>query len=195
MELEKITDKIIKEAKEKAGAIIKEAEDKVNKDYEKFQETVKKIEKEIKEESKKSYDEEKKKLRSLYNLEKRKEFASFKGEIVKEIFDKLEEKLRNLPKEDYLKWMEKLLDEITFTGEEVVVLDKNDKRLDSSFLKNYAAKRKIKFKLSNEKEDLGGGGFLVKRGNVEFNCGLNVLIEEVKKEYYSYIGKNIFTED
>ncbi len=195
MEIEKITESILKEAKEKAQDIIKEAENTAEKEYADFIEKINKKKKEIDEYAHKSGEEEKKRLVSLYNLEKRMAFVREKNVIVNKLFLEMENKLKTLDKEKYLKWMSSLLDEIAFTGEEIIVLDRNDKYMDAEFLKKYAAQKSVKFRLAKEKEDLGGGGFVVKKGNVEFNSSFNVLLQEIKDSFYSYIGKELFGEE
>ena len=122
-------------------------------------------------------------------------FVKTKNEIVNGIFADLEKELKSLDKEKYLKWMKTLLDDIDFTGEETVVLDSKDKYLNEKFLNDYFKEKSVKIEISKNKENLGGGGFIVKKGNVEFSSSFDVLIDEIKDKFFSYIGKELFGEE
>ena len=91
--------------------------------------------------------------------------------------------------------MTKLMHEAVETGDEEVITDANDNRIDHKFIKNINRELGPGFKgnlrLSEQKEAIGAG-FILKRGNIMNNASLDVLISQARKDMEIELAKALF---
>jgi len=93
--------------------------------------------------------------------------------------------------------MEKLMLDAVETGDEQVVVDNNETVINQGFIKEVNKQLtkdgKGNLKLSDKKQDIGGG-FILKRQNISCNVSLDVLIGQAKENLEIEIAKELFTE-
>ena len=81
------------------------------------------------------------------------------------------------------------------TGDEEVVVDTNEGRIDHEFIKQInrelGSDYKSNLKLSDEKQDIGAG-FILKRGKIKTNVSIQVLLEQARKELEIELAKELF---
>ena len=103
--------------------------------------------------------------------------------------------MHNLSDEDYRKLCSKLILKAVETGDEEVIVDKNETRIDQKFVKQINRELGPGFKgnlrLSDEKQDLGGG-FVLKRGKIKNNVSFEVLLAQARKELEIELAKELF---
>jgi vacuolar-type H+-ATPase subunit E/Vma4 len=91
--------------------------------------------------------------------------------------------------------MTKLMLDAVETGDEEVIVDKNEKRIDQEFIKHINRELGSGFKgnlrLANEKQNLGAG-FILRRGKIKTNVSLDVLLERARKELEIELAKELF---
>ena len=118
-----------------------------------------------------------------------------KRALLEEVFDKATEQLTNLADEEYKDLMKKLMVESAETGDEEVVVDTNEKRIDHEFIKQVNRELGPGFKgnlrLSDEKVEIGGG-FVLKRGRIRNNVSVSVLIDKARKELEADLANELF---
>jgi len=102
---------------------------------------------------------------------------------------------RKLPDEEYRKIMKKLMLEAVETGDEEVIIGKEEKRIDQDFIKQVNSELghgcKGDLRLSAEREDLGGG-FILRRGKIKTNVSTEVLLAQARKELEIELAKELF---
>jgi hypothetical protein len=89
--------------------------------------------------------------------------------------------------------MARLMTEAAETGDEEVVIGKNEKRIDQSFISQVNGKlKKGNLKLAKDKHDLPGG-FILRRGKIKTNVSPAVLLEQARNDLVIELGKTLFS--
>ena len=115
----------------------------------------------------------------IAQMEGRKGLLALKQELVSASFDKAAEMLTALPEAEYTAFLAKLAAEASVTGEEAVLLNAKDKAAVGEAVVK-AANAKLgeagKLSLAAETGDFSGG-LILRRGNIEVNCTVELLVE------------------
>ncbi|MHC4488232.1 MAG: V-type ATP synthase subunit E family protein [Planctomycetota bacterium] len=118
-----------------------------------------------------------------------------KRNILDEVFEQARRQTQNLPDKQHHELITKLMLEVVETGDEEIVIDKNENRIDKEFIKQINHKlgpdHKGKLRLSDEKQDLGGG-FILRRGKIKTNVSIEVLLDQARKELEIELAKELF---
>ncbi len=126
-----------------------------------------------------------------------KQFLAEKRKILDEVFEQARQQLQDLPDEEYRALIKKLLLDAVETGDEEVVVDTKEKRIDREFIKKInselASGKKGDLRLSDQKQDIGAG-FILKRGKIKTNVSMAVLLGQARKELEIELAKELFSE-
>ena len=129
----------------------------------------------------------------IANMEAKKEILALKQEMVSAGFDKAKEMILALPAENYLAFLVKLAVRSASTGDEEIVLNAADKaKYGDALIK--AVNEAVpggKCTLSDETGDFDGG-LVMRRGNIEVNNTLSLLIDLCRSEMSSQLAKVLF---
>ena len=91
--------------------------------------------------------------------------------------------------------MKKLLLEAVETGDEEVIVDTNEGRINHEFIKQINRQLgpgvKGNLKLSDKKQDIGAG-FILTRGKINTNVSIEVLLDQARKELEIQLAKELF---
>jgi V/A-type H+-transporting ATPase subunit E len=91
--------------------------------------------------------------------------------------------------------MKKLMIQAVETGDEEVIVGKNETRLNEEFIKkvnrDLGAGFKGNLRLSAQRADIAGG-FLLSRGRVQVNVSTEVLINQVRESMEMELGGDLF---
>jgi V/A-type H+-transporting ATPase subunit E len=195
MEANQVTEKIIADANAEAGNIKKQAEERRAEEQENFDRQLAEYKKQTDSQAKKAAEDEKLHLLAAARMDLAKEMLAEKRNILDEVFGQSKQELQHLPDDQYRSLCEKLMLAAVETGDEEVVIDKNEKRIDHEFIKNVNRKLgpgyKGNLRLSNGKADLGGG-FILKRGKIKTNISLEVIVNQARKELEIDLAKELF---
>ncbi|MBN2138480.1 MAG: V-type ATP synthase subunit E [Sedimentisphaerales bacterium] len=195
METENVIEKILSDAKAKARDIAAEADKKINAEKAQSDLELTEFEKQTQTLAIEAADAEKAHILAAARMRIAKEYLTQKSAILEQVFDRAKQKLQNLSDDDYKKLMTKLMLEAVETGDEEVIVDKNEKRIDVDFIKEvnrqlapgYAGN----LRLAAEKRNTEGG-FILKRGKIKTNVSIDVLIGQARKELEIELAKEIF---
>lgn len=195
MEAEQVTEKILADAKAEAENIKKQADEREAAEQAKLDEQLKEYKKQTKTLAQKAARDKKLHLLAAARMDIAKEFLAEKRKILDDVFTQARDGLQNLPDDDYRKLCSQLMLAAVETGDEEVIIDKNETRIDHEFIKEINRKLGPGFKgnlrLANEKQDLGGG-FILKRGKIKNNVSLDVLLAQARKELEIELAKKLF---
>jgi len=196
MEAEQVVDKILADANAEAEKIKKQADEKEAAEQAKLNEQLDEYGKETKALADRLGNEKKLHLLAAARMDIAKEFLAEKCGILDDVFAQARTKIQKLPDEHYRELITKLMFEAVETGDEEVILDKNEKRIDEKFLRQINQKlsrgRKGNLKLSQERHPLGGG-FILKRGKIKNNVSLDVLLASARKDLEIELAKELFS--
>ena len=193
MEAEQVVEKILSDAQAEAEKIKKEADEKEAAEQAKLTEQLEEYKKQTEVLAQKSGEERKMRLLAAARMEIAKDFLGEKRKILDEVFEQARIQFTNLPNEEYRKVMTELMVKAAETGDEEVIIDKKEKRINDELINqvNQQLGNKGNLKLSEEKGNLGAG-FILKRGKIKNNVSLQVLLEQARKELEIELAKELF---
>ena len=188
---EKIIAHIESDARVQVDAILAEAEKKCAGIKAKYEDEASKLYSEkIRAGVKACQDQEDGALR-ISRMEARKNVLAVKQDMVAKSFSLAQEKIVGLPKEKYVAFLAGLAKQASTTGDEEIILNAADRdRLGEELLKAVNADG-AKMTLSDETGDMAGG-LILKRGSIEANCSIELLVELCKGELSSRLADILF---
>ena len=129
----------------------------------------------------------------LARMEGRKSVLALKQDMVSKSFDMAVDKLVSLPEAQYVELLAKLAAQASVTGDEQVVLNARDREKIGPAVVE-AANAKLnggKLTLSDETGAFRGG-LLLRRGSIEANCTVELLVELCRGEMAAELAKVLF---
>ncbi len=136
-------------------------------------------------------------LGSAAEMEAKKSILAFKQEMVAKAFADAAEKLANLPKEQYVKFLAAQAAAAAATGSEELIFNARDKAAVGAEVAKAAnaalAEKGIKGALtvSGDTRDISGG-VIVRQGNIEVNCAVETLVQLRRSELASQVAEILF---
>jgi V/A-type H+-transporting ATPase subunit E len=195
MEAGQVVEKILADANAEAEKIKKESQEKEAAEQAKLNEQLKEYKEQTEILAQKAGEDEKSHILAAARMDIAKEFLTEKRKILDEVFEQARKKLQDMPDEEYRALIKKLLLDVVETGDEEVVIDTNEKRIDHGFIKQInrelASGKKSELKLSDQKQDIGAG-FILKRGKIKTNVSIGVLLDQARKELEIDLAKELF---
>ena len=195
MEAEQVVEKILADAKAEADKIKKEAEAKEAAEQAKLTEQLDEYKKQTEILAKKAGEDEKSHILAAARMDIAKEYLAEKRKLLDEVFEQARRQLQDLPDDEYRALIKKLLLDAVETGDEEVVVDTNEGRIDHEFIKKINRElgtgKKSDLKLSDQKQDIGAG-FILKRGKIKTNVSMAVLLGQARKELEIELAKELF---
>lgn len=195
MDAEQVIGKILADANSEAEKIKSQAGEKESARQANLDEQLAEYKKQTQTLAKKAGEEKKAHMLAAARMDIAKEVLAEKRKILDDVFDKAKAQLKGMEDDQYCKLMSRLMIEAVETGDEEVVVDKNDTRLNQNFVKQVNRELGPGFKgnlrLSNEKQDIGAG-FILRRGKIKNNVSLKVLLDQARKELEIELAKEVF---
>ena len=195
MEAGQVVEKILADANAEADKIKKEAEEKEAAEQTKLTEQLDEYRKQTEILAKKAGEDEKSHILAAARMDIAKEFLAEKRKILDEVFEQAHQQLQNLPDKEYRALIKKLILDAVETGDEEVVVDTNENRINYEFIKEINRELgpdyKSNLRLSDQRQDLGAG-FILKRGKIKTNVSMEVLLDQARKELEIELAKELF---
>ena len=190
---EKIIAHILADAKEQADAILAQAEQQCAT-----------IRAEFDEKAKAAYTERVRKgvadcqdrvdsMDRIARMEAKKGLLALKQQKVSEAFDLAGNKIVELPAEQYTAFLAKLAARASVTGDEEIVLNARDRESIGTKVAAQANALLGEGKLSlSDRTGAFAGGLILRRGSIEANCTVELLVELCRSEMSAEIAKLLF---
>jgi V/A-type H+-transporting ATPase subunit E len=195
MEAEQVVEKILADARAEADKIKKQADDNETGEQNKLSQQLDEYKKQTGILAKQAGEDKQSHILAAARMNIAKEYLAEKRKILDEVFEQARQQLQNLPDEEYHALIKKLLLEAVETGDEKVVVDTNEGRIDHEFIKQINRELGPGFqgnlKLSDERQDLGDG-FILTRGKIKTNVSIEVLLGQARKELEIQLAKELF---
>ncbi len=195
MEAEQVVEKILADAKAEADKIKQQAEEKRAEEQTKLDEQLNDYKKQTDILAQKAAKDKKLHLLAAARMDIAKDYLAEKRKILDEVFAQARQKLQNLPDGEYCKLMTKLMLKAVETGDEEVIVDNNEKRIDQKFIKHINRELgpgyKGNLRLADVRQNLGGG-FILKKGKIKNNVSIEVLLAQARKELEIELAKELF---
>lgn len=179
--LDKITERILSEARAEADGVISEAKGQAEE-----------IMKEYEAEASTAYDERLAKGKAdaesaadrkgrTARLQAKKEILSTKQELIDQAYSLAQEQLLSMPADEYVEFLADKAFRASVSGNEQIILNKKDKEeigdrvVAAANAKLAAAGKNAAMTLSDECADILGGLFM-KQGSISVNCSIETLL-------------------
>ncbi|MHC4792032.1 MAG: V-type ATP synthase subunit E [Planctomycetota bacterium] len=195
MDAEQVTEKILADAKAEADKIANEAKEKENAEQAGLKKQLEDYNERTQTLAKKAGEDKQAHILAAARMDIAKEYLAQKRKILDEVFREARQKLQNLPDEEYHDLMTRLILKAVETGDEEVIVDNNETRINQNFIKQINRKLGTGYKgnlrLASEKQSLGGG-FVLRRGKIKNNVSFEVLLAQARKELEIELAKELF---
>jgi V/A-type H+-transporting ATPase subunit E len=195
MEAEQVVEKILADARAEADKIKKQADEIEADEQAKLSEQLDEYKKQTETLARQAGEDEKSHILAAVRMNIAKEFLAEKRKIIDEVYEQARQQLQNLPDKEYRALIKKLLLDTVETGDEEVIVDTNEGRIDNDFIKQINRELgpgyKGNLKLSKERQNLGAG-FIMTRGKVKTNVSIEVLLDQARKELEIQLAKELF---
>jgi len=192
---QQVTEKILADAGAEADSIKEQADRKQSDQKAQLNQELARYRRQTKSLTQKAADDKIQHLLASARMDIAKQNLAEKRKILDEIFQHAEQQLRKLPDDQYGELVTKLLLQAVQSGDEQVIVDKNEKRINHDFIKKINRKLGPGYKgnltLSDQKQDLGGG-FILKRDRIKTNASFAVLIAQSRKDLEIELAKDLF---
>ncbi len=197
MEAVQVVEKILADAKAEAGKIKKQTAENEAAEQAKLSEQLGEYKKQTEVLAKKAGEDEESHILAAARMDIAKQLLAEKRKILDEVFEQARQHLQNLPDEEYRTLCTKLMLEAIETGDEEVIVDKNETRINQDLIdqvnRQLSSKGKGELKLSDQKQDIGAG-FILRRGQIKTNVSLDVLLDQARKELEIDLAKELFQD-
>ncbi len=195
--IEKITAKLESEARAEIEAINAETAAKceeIKKEYEKKaqDEYWKRVQ-----DGTKSVENRVERLASAADMEAKKSILAFKQEMVSKAFDRAVQNISEMPREEYIAFLAGQTAKAASTGTEELIFNARDRKefgADTAKAANVLLKKKGLaggLTVSDETRDIPGG-LIVKQGDIEVNCSVDILVQLYRNELASQVAEILF---
>jgi V/A-type H+-transporting ATPase subunit E len=197
MEAEQVVGKILSEARAEGEKIISGAKTKAAAEQSKLESELAKYNKETETLAADAAEDKKARMLAMARMDVRKELGAAKVALVDEVFARARERIRNLGDEEYRKLISELMIKAIETGDEEVIVGRDEKRIDDKFIKQVNRQLGSGFRgnlrLSGERADILGG-FILRRNNIQTNVSIEVMVDSMREEIESEVVKDLFSE-
>jgi V/A-type H+-transporting ATPase subunit E len=195
MEAEQVVEKILADAKTEAEKIQNQAQEKEAVEQAGYDEQLDGYRKQTEILSQKAAENKKLHLLAAARMQNARDLLAEKRKILDEVFTQARGQLLNLPDDQYRQLITNLMLKAVETGDEEVIIDKNENRIDQQLInqvnEQLPSGGKGNLTLSKERKDLGGG-FILKHDKIKNNASLDVLLTQARRELEIELAKELF---
>ncbi len=189
MSIEKITARILQEAKDEAAAVVAKAQEERDALVAAAEEQAETIKVEA---AKKAQTDARvlvERRQSVAELEARKLRLAAKQEMVEQVFVKALEELATMETEKYKEFLLTMLKPYADEPGEIIFNERDREQLSSSLQKELAGGKLV---IAQDVAKIRGG-FILRRGSISLNASLEKLLENEKKQMTAQIAQLLFS--
>ena len=196
METEQVVEKILSQAGAEADKILAEAKETGAEEEKQLAEQLSDYRDETRSLAETAAADKKLRMLAAARMDIRKELTAAKNAILDEVFAGAAKQISSLQEQEYQAFISSLMSKAVETGDEEVVIGKNESRIDDSLIKQINGKLGSGFKgglhLAEDRADIEGG-FILRRGNIQTNVSIEVMLAQVKEELETELGQELFS--
>lgn len=195
MNAERVVEKILSEARAQAEKVENEAAEKRSREKEEIEKELTEYRKQTETLAAGAAEDRKLQLLAGARMEIRKENLATKRQFLAEVFAAAGQ-LKHLDDGRYRELMTNLMLKAVQTGDEEVIVGKNETRIDHSFIKHINRQLGTGYKgnirLSEHREDIDAG-FILKRGKIKTNVSIEVLLAQARESLEIELARELFS--
>ena len=195
MNAEHVVNKILSEAKQQAEAIVQEASDKRDQQNRQLDEELSTYRAETERLAEEAAEDRRSRMLAAARMKNARTLLAAKTELLDEVFRKAQERVVELPDEQYKALMTQLMSKAVETGDEEVIVGKDESRITADLIKQVNRQLGTGFKgnlrLSDKRAAIKGG-FILSRGRVQMNAGVEVLVDQLRETMETELAAKLF---
>jgi len=176
--MDKVSQKILDDAKKESAKIIKEAEKKRKEIEKETKREMKKLTEETDKKMKEREEREYERLIGLKEIEQRKALLEYKHNLMSRLFKEVRAEI--LKGDRYPKLIESLFKMSVESGREEVLVGKDEKFITKEFIDKLNKDKNWHLKLSDERIPIKGG-FILKSEKTRIDASIETIIREKKE--------------
>ncbi len=188
--LEKINAHIMRDGEAEVQEILAEAGKRIEVAQAGYKAQVRQLKSDAKAKRAQAVADRLERLAGSADMERRQMLLGAKQACIDEAFERAAEKLRNLPREEYIALLARIA-AAAGTGCEEIVLSAADRESVGADVVAAANAGGASFTLSDETRELGGG-LVLKKGKVEANCSFDTQLRQLRQEMASDVARVLF---
>ena len=138
-------------------------------------------------------DEERNRIITLTRLASRRDILSEKQSLIDRVFEDTRKKILEMGRDDYRRLIGNFLKDNVEAGDQDVILDDGETRIDQAFLDEATRSLGLpgRLKLSSERRKIGGG-FILRSGKIETNCALDTILRDARERLEADVAAILF---
>lgn len=195
MEANQVIDKILSDAKAETDKIKAKADEELAQVQAKYDQELASYKQETERLCEEKGEEKRSHMLAAARMEIAKDMLWQKRAILDEVFEEAKGQMHKLGEDEYREIMTKLMTEAVETGDEEVIVDKDEKVINQAFIKQInrqlGAGYKGNLRIADETADIGGG-FILKRGRIKTNASFDVMLDQSRKELETRLSEVLF---
>ncbi|RKY06373.1 MAG: hypothetical protein DRP66_08945 [Planctomycetota bacterium] len=197
MDAEQIVEKILSDAQAEADKIKAEAQEKAVQSDSKLAEELAAYRVETERLAGAAAADRKSRMLANARMEVRKEHLAARHALLDEVFVKANEQIAHLPDAEYKKLIMGLMVKAAKSGDEEVVIGKNENRINDRLIKDVNRRLgpgyRGNLRLAGDRADIDSG-FILRRGKVQVNVSTDVLVAQAREALEMEIIGELFGE-
>ena len=191
MDGEQVIEKILSDAKAEAAKIKNEAMALLAQKRAEVDKHLDEYRKQTEALAQKAGENARQQVLSTARMELAKEYLAEKAKLLDEVFAEAQKRLNQMADAEYRSLVAKQMADAVESGDEEVIIDTNERRIDQSLIDQVNGIRKSNLKLAGQREPIGGG-FILKKGNIKNNCSRSVVLSRIINELEIELAKTLF---
>jgi len=196
MNAEQVIDKILSEAQGQAEVITSEAKAKAAGAQSELEKKLADYRQETAILAENAGKEHKEQMLASARMRLQKETLGAKCDLLNKAFTKAVDHIKDLGDNEYLTLIENLMVKAVETGNEEVLIGKDETRITDAFIKQVNRKLGTGFKgnllLAKERANISGG-FILRRGKVQINVSTEVLVGQARENLEMELAEELFS--
>lgn len=198
MSIDAIVDKIIEDARKEAENILNSARLDAGNIEGKGLSEIKNISSVLTKKAEIEAEKQKERQKITVRMSLKKQDLEEKQKAVSCAFEFAVNEIKNLNKSDYQKLIQPQL--LLGEGTEEIIIPEEEKRIDDQFIGKInkmllESGKKAGLKISREKREISGGGFILKKESVESNNAFSVILDSIRNKIEADISRILFEKD
>ena len=176
---------ILAEARREAEAILAESKGKSGQELER-----------LRAKAQQRATEERNRIVTLAKLGARRDLLQEKQALIDRVFEDARKSVATMGVDEYRRLMKVFLARTVEAGDEEVIVDEGERRIDQAFLDLVSKElgKPGRLALSSERRRLGGG-FILRRGKTETNCALDTILRDARDRLETEVAEILFPRE
>jgi V/A-type H+-transporting ATPase subunit E len=195
MNADQVVEKILSQAREEASRITAAANDAIAQEEQRLDKEMEAYRQETARLAEAAGQDKLSRMLAASRMQNARNLLSARGRILDELFSRVKQRVEQLPDNEYLELMKRLLGKCVRTGQEEVIIGKNENRINQAFINKLNVEllwqAKGGLRLSATREDIGGG-FILSAGKVRINSSTDVMVSQLRDKMEMELAAELF---